>query len=244
MLTSFQGHGSNSLGGYLLSLPFYLFLFWISALPWSPFFALRIRSMFPRIPPDSANGYLLMNAGLYFAVFSLLVTKLPHYTLPAFPFIALFFAHRWKASGLSSAVVLQTTIGFGAEFALLALFLIPLAVLPYANPSPTGELVREAGSSLTPATEFALVDFQEPNTIWEMRRVVRGYGRTIADNQVSAYLAEPGPRAVLLTTKAWSKVTSAAGNSVSRQVFTAHGWNAAKLSFIDLTLVLNTPAHR
>ena len=36
-----------------------------------------------------SSFYLLLNGGVIFLVFTLMVTKLPHYTLPAFPFLAL-----------------------------------------------------------------------------------------------------------------------------------------------------------
>ena len=108
-----------SFGWYLLSLPLYLTLFWVSALPWSPLLLIQRKKLFVEAKADGTDGYLLINIAMIFLVFSLMVTKLPHYTLPAFPFIALFFARRWMAAGLSPGLPIKLTVGFGVAFALI-----------------------------------------------------------------------------------------------------------------------------
>jgi 4-amino-4-deoxy-L-arabinose transferase-like glycosyltransferase len=238
MISGFQGHGASSLGGYLLSLPYYLILFWMSALPWSPLLVVRRQALFRGWRRDATDGYLLANATLYFVIFSLMVTKLPHYTLPAFPFLALLFARRWDESGLSVEGPVRTMLGFGLIFALLAWIAIPASLLIWGGPSPVGQLVQEAGSALTPATEFALVDFQEPNAIWEMRRVARAEGQVVDPNGAAAFLTAPGPRAIVLTTRAWREVRSTQKIDPACEIFSAQGWNAARLARLDLTLVV------
>jgi len=246
MVTGLQGHGASSFGWYLLSLPLYLLLFWVSALPWSPLLAIHRRKLFTAWKPDEVDTYLLVNAGVIFVIFSLMVTKLPHYTLPAFPFLALVFARRWKDAGLSLGRL--TGLGWvtGAVLALLAGVLVPLALAQGTTPSPAGVLVREAHGQayLTPETEFAVVDFQEPNVIWEMRRVVKGYGGTIAESEVIPFLNRPGPRAVVLTTPLWQRLRASA--NPAWKVLEADGWNTAKgwdaakrsLALIHLTLIV------
>jgi 4-amino-4-deoxy-L-arabinose transferase-like glycosyltransferase len=239
MVSGFQGHGAGSLGWYLLSLPLYFLLFWVSALPWSPLLLIHRRRLFQGWKPDLADRYLLFNAALFFGVFTLMVTKLPHYTLPAFPFLALLFARRWIAAELPGEIPGKLLAGFGVGIAVLTLVLVPSFVLPRADPSPTGALMREAGSRLSPETRFALVDFQEPSTIWEMRRVVRGDGEVIPAEAAAwtQFLNGPGPRAILLTTPEWEKKHSPALDSVGT-AYSARGWNAAKGAFFELTLVL------
>jgi len=241
MVSGLQGHGASSLGGYLLGIPLYLLLFWLSALPWSPLLIIQRRKLFHNWKPDSVDFYLLLNAALVFAVFSLMVTKLPHYTLPAFPFLALFFARRWVGANLNPGLPLKLMAGFGAGFALFALVFIPVAVANHASPSPVGELTRraEAYGLLTPQTEFAVVDFQEPNVIWGMRRIVTGYGQTIPESEVLSFLAQPGPRAVVVSSALWQKLDSLnRAASIPLKTYTTRGFNAAKGSFIDLTLVV------
>ncbi len=237
MVTGLQGHGASTFGWYLLSLPLYLLLFWLSALPWSPLLVIHRKKLFTAWKPDPTDTYLLLNAGLIFAVFSLMVTKLPHYTLPAFPFLALVFARRWKSVGLSPGYLTELGWVAGIVFLLIAT-LVPIAIAAHATPSPVGELVRDARQhgDLTPETEFALVDFKEPNAIWEMRRVTRGYGQVVSESEVLPFLNRPGPRAIVLSTSLWQRLRS--GADPACKCFGAPGFNAAKGSFIDLTLVV------
>ena len=234
-----QGHGASTVGWYLVTLPYYLVIFWISALPWSPLILIRAKKLFAAWQPDRADTYLLANVAIVFLVFTLMVTKLPHYTLPAFPLIALLLARRWNASGLSVSLPIRLAGGFGLGVALLTLVAVPLALANHATPSPVGELVRAAGDSLKPETEFALVDFQEPNTIWEMRRVCQGYGQPIAEVNMDTFLNQPGPRAAVLSTDLLHHLR--ARRNISQpdwKYFDARGINAAKGNFIDLTLVV------
>jgi len=236
MVKGLQGHGASTFGWYLLSLPLYLLLFWLSALPWSPLLVIQRKKLFTAWKLDRIDTYLLLNAGLIFLVFSLMVTKLPHYTLPAFPFLALVFARRWISSGLRAALPIKLAAGFGIALALLTIVLVPIAIANHATPSPVGELVRDAHDTLTPETEFAVVDFQEPNAIWEMRCVAKGFGQVIPKEKVLSFLDQPNPRAVILTTEAWRQLQ--AKPDPSWGIFEARGFNAAKGGFIDLTLVV------
>ncbi len=236
MVTGFQGHGASTFIWYLLTLPFYLVLFWLSALPWSPLLVIHHKKLFDAWQMDLTDLYLLLNAGLIFLVFSLMVTKLPHYTLPAFPFLALLFGRRWFAVGLSACTPVQLGWISGFVFALLTAVLVPLAMAYHGTPSPVGELARDAHGVLAPGTDFALVDFQEPNAIWEMRRVVKDYGKSISEVDAVPFLNMPGSRAVVLSTSVWQKIS--AGKNPSWKTFEARGWNAAKLRFVDLTLVV------
>jgi 4-amino-4-deoxy-L-arabinose transferase-like glycosyltransferase len=246
MVTGFQGHGASTLGSYLLTLPFYVLIFWLSALPWSPLLALHARRLRTAAPPDWSDRYLLGNAALIFVVFSLVVTKLPHYTLPAFPFLALLFGRRWLAAGLNPDRPLRVLVIFALVLGMLALVGIPLLLGHGVNPSPAGVLVREAGGALTPETRLALVDFREPNPIWETRRVVRAPVDEISADGAGAYLRAPGARAIVLTTQAWRSLRLA---SPGWEVYEARGFNAARpMSFhglaqprfipVDLTLVI------
>jgi len=236
----FQGHGVSSFGWYLLLLPLYLLTFWLSALPWSPLLLTHGKKLFASWKPDATDSYLLLNVGLIFLVFSLMVTKLPHYTLPAFPFLALFFARRWIASNLSPVLPTQLTGGFGLILAVLVFVAVPVVGLYQVTPSPVGELVREAGDALTPDTEFGLIDFQEPNAIWEMRRVVYSPAYFPPLEKVIPFLSQSGPRAVILSTPLWQQLHADA--DPSWKIYRARGWNAAKGALIDLTLVVNSGA--
>jgi 4-amino-4-deoxy-L-arabinose transferase-like glycosyltransferase len=236
MVTGFQGHGASTVGWYLLGLPLYFLLFWISALPWSPLLITHRRQLFAGRSCDWTERYLLWNAGLIFVIFSLMVTKLPHYTLPAFPFIALFFARRWMTAHLDP-VLPRLIIGlFAGVMAILVLLFLPPILAAGHTPSPVGGLVRQAGDQLRSETKFALVDFREPNAIWEMRRIVASPATFVSEGDVIPYLREPGSRAVILSTALWDKLK--AGADPAWKSYEARGFNAARVSSLDLTLVV------
>ena len=239
MVTGFQGHGPSSLGSYLLTLPFYLVLFWLSALPWSPLLALNFRRLNLIAPGDWTDCYLFGNGALIFLVFTLAVTKLPHYTLPAFPFLALLFGRHWRSAGLAAALPLRTLLIFGLGLALVETVAIPILLRDGVNPSPAGVLVREAGAALTPETRLALVDYREPNPVWEARRVVRAPVDEIGEDAAAAYLEEPGPRALILTADAWARLHLA---NAAWKIYESRGFNAARpLSFHGLRLPKRVP---
>jgi 4-amino-4-deoxy-L-arabinose transferase-like glycosyltransferase len=236
MVTGLQGHGASTFGWYLLGLPLYLLLFWLSALPWSPLLVIHRKKLFTTWKPDSIELYLLLNAGVIFVIFSLMVTKLPHYTLPAFPFLALVLAWRMKSVGLSPGFLTEIGWTSGILFALLATILVPIVLACHATPSPVGELVRDARGKLTPETEFALVDVREPTAMWEMRRITKKYGRFLSEPEVIPFLHQPDARAIVISTSAWQRIHGEA--DPAWKTFETRGWNAAKGSFIDLTLVV------
>src|SRR5213596_2046758 len=104
-----EGHGANSLGMYLLLLPFYFVTVFVSFFPWSiklPWLIGKLRrkqeaATAPQVRNqsgrDQVDSYLIAGAAIIFIIFTLVKTKLPHYTLPAFPMLALLLARRFAA---------------------------------------------------------------------------------------------------------------------------------------------------
>src|SRR5262249_19158053 len=92
-LATMEGHGANSFGMYLLLLPFYFVTVFVSFFPWSIKLPWLVRRSWRKQtaiadPGPSGNeidNYLLTGIGIIFVIFTLVATKLPHYTLPAFP---------------------------------------------------------------------------------------------------------------------------------------------------------------
>jgi hypothetical protein len=263
MVTTMQGHGAASIGSYLLFLPLYVVLFWVSALPWSPLLIVHRKKLFAAWKWDVTDSYLMLNAALIFVVFTLMVTKLPHYTLPAFPFLALAFARRWESVGLPKGTLVQMGWITGGAIALATAILVPIAMANHGTPSPIGELFRNAGAAITPETQVSVVDFQEPNAVWEARRVTTGYVRFIYHFEIAATLAQAGPQAVILPTAEWEKIGSYAQGIVNEdksitplpfldpakfawKIYQARGVNAAKVGFhplpapetLDLTMIV------
>ena len=109
-----EGHGASSFGMYVLLLPFYFVTVFISFFPWSIKLPWLIRKLWRNREAgvihlrqgyggQAAAGYsgspidiyLLSSIAIIFVIFTLVSTKLPHYTLPAFPLLALLLARHW-----------------------------------------------------------------------------------------------------------------------------------------------------
>src|SRR5206468_12198399 len=110
--TTMEGHGAGSLGMYLLLLPFYFVTVFISFFPWSiklPWLVRRLwqnRSAGVDAPGYSGNlidSYAVAGIATIFIIFTLVKTKLPHYTLPAFPLLALLLARHLRGAAVLRA---------------------------------------------------------------------------------------------------------------------------------------------
>jgi 4-amino-4-deoxy-L-arabinose transferase-like glycosyltransferase len=93
-LATMEGHGASSFGMYLLLLPFYFITIFVSFFPWSIKLPWLVRKLWIQkqdaITDSSYSGkvidkYLITGIAIIFVIFTLVATKLPHYTLPAFP---------------------------------------------------------------------------------------------------------------------------------------------------------------
>src|SRR5207249_1179088 len=114
-----EGHGANSLGIYLALLPFYFVTVFASFFPWSIKLPALCKNLHAR--RDDTDQFLLAGAIVIFGIFTLLQTKLPHYTLPAFPLLALLVARRFEFLRLSRALSIAMT----AVYLAVALFVTP-----------------------------------------------------------------------------------------------------------------------
>ena len=137
-LATMEGHGADSLGMYLLLLPFYLVTIFLSFFPWSIKLPWLIRKLWDEkkagiVHPDhnqnKIDNYLVIGIAIIFVIFTLVKTKLPHYTLPAFPLLALLLARKWAAE--NAARFFRNCVLASA----LAYLAIALAVPPFVVPA-------------------------------------------------------------------------------------------------------------
>jgi len=223
-----EGHGANSLGLYLFLLPFYFITIFASFFPWS----VRLPSLARRLwkSRDDIDNYLLSGTAIVFIIFSLIKTKLPHYTLPAFPLLALLLARHWpeekaKVFGRLAA----TTAGLWIALALIA--------PPFlASSFPGSALFEQARGDLRPEMEFGAIEYQEPSLVWYFRSRVHGFMTPITKKNAAEFMERAGPRFVILPTASLSKTFPAP--PPDWKTFSARGFNLAKGKPVDLVLVL------
>jgi 4-amino-4-deoxy-L-arabinose transferase-like glycosyltransferase len=221
-----EGHGANSFGLYLLLLPFYFVTIFASFFPWS----IKLPALAKKLwrEHDKIDIYLLSGAAIILVIFSLIKTKLPHYTLPAFPLLALLTARH-----ISSERFLKCAAA-AAAVVLIALALI--APLFVARFFPAAELSRKASTYLRPEMEFGAVDFQEPSLVWYFRSRVHGWMTPLKQKNLGEFMNRTGPRFVILPA---TDASEAFPNlPPSWKTFSTSGFNVAKGKHVDLTLVL------
>lgn len=226
------GHGAKSFGVYLLLLPFYFLTVFVSFFPWSLKLPWLIGQL--RARRDVVDVYLLTGIGVIFVIFSLVTTKLLHYTLPAFPLLALLLSRRWFVSGRSVTFLQKTAVSFAAVCLLLLILLGPFV----ARLFPSRALFNTSQADLKPEMKFAAVDFKEPSLVWYFRSRVRGFMRTwdMDAETAQSFMEEAGPRFVVLPTAMAQQVYPVL--PVGWKDFRARGFNLVKGKRSDLTLLL------
>src|SRR6185437_13574622 len=201
-LATMEGHGASSFGMYLLLLPFYFVTIFVSFFPWSIKLPWLIRQLWTQKkagisdPGDSGNkidNYLLTGIGIIFGIFTLVSTKLPHYTLPAFPLLALLLARRWQ--GAAAARNHGSSFRTMATSAACVWIAIALVVPPLvARFFSAYQLFRESRTYLQPNMQFASVEFQEPSVVWYFRSRVQGFLTQLNKKNAVDFMSKPGPR--------------------------------------------------
>ena len=221
-----ESHGSNSLGIYLLLLPFYFVTVFVSFFPWS----IKLPSVTRKLwrERDQLDVYLLTGAGIIFIIFTLIKTKLPHYTLPAFPLLALLVARHIDSERFLKGAALAV----GIIYLALALIAAPFA----ARFFPATQLYRAVGDQLKPEMEFGAVDFQEPSLVWYFRSRVKSWMTPLNLNNTAEFMQKDGARFVVLPTSAVSKTFP--DLPTTWKIYPTSGFNVAKGRNVDLTLVL------
>ena len=238
-----EGHGASSLGMYLLLLPFYFVTVFISFFPWSIKLPWLVRKLWrgrtagisdPGYNMDKLDQYLVTGIAIVFAIFTLVSTKLLHYTLPAFPLLALLLARHWQPAAAATrrssfAAMAVTTTCVWIAFALV----VPPTVARFF---PAYQLFQVSRGSLRPDMQFASVEFQEPSLVWYFRSRVQGFLTPLNKRRGAEFMSAAGPRFIVLPTPVAGELF--ANPPESWRFFTVSGFNIAKGKRVDLTLVL------
>ncbi len=243
--TALEGHGASSLGMYALLLPFYFVTVFISFFPWSIKLPWLVRKLwmerqtwvnaagYSRNPVDT---YLLSGIAIIFVIFTLVSTKLPHYTLPAFPLLALLLARHWQLARDA-----RRRFSFGNLAVITACVWIPIAlVVPpiVARFFPAYQLFQVCRASLQPNMQFAAVEFQEPSLVWYFRSRVQVFLTPLNKRRAAEFMSTSDHRFIILPTPLAGKVF--ANPAAGWRFFTVSGFNIAKGKRVDLTLVLKS----
>ncbi|MDP9254620.1 MAG: hypothetical protein M3O66_06770, partial [Verrucomicrobiota bacterium] len=253
-LVTMEGHGGKSLGWYLLTLPFFFVTVFVSFFPWSIKLPWLMRKLWrnPRTavgdrdynPRDLTDYYLIAGAAIIFLIFSLVKTKLPHYTLPAFPLLALLLARHWSLQGAALSNAPMTAESRASQFKQFAIttacgwLALAFFVFPFtARFSPAMQLLKQSRNDLRPEMEFGAVGYNEPSLVWYFRSRVNGFlDSTLDSEDIRPFMEKSGGRFVILPTSLAAKLYPALPSNSKE--FSTRGFNIAKGKRVDLTLIL------
>jgi 4-amino-4-deoxy-L-arabinose transferase-like glycosyltransferase len=225
-----EGHGANSWNTYLAAMPFYFLTVFISFFPWS----IKLPGLTKHLwrKRDATDKYLISGILIVFVVMSLVKTKLPHYTLPAFPLLSLLLArHIFDLRG-SPKFARRAAISGG-----IAAFAAAFIAFPLLAPTfPSAQLYKMARNDLLPEMDFANVDYAEPSVVWYFRSRAKGFFRGLNPDQVERFMNFPGPRFVIVPTSVAQALS--AKLDPAWKTYRAKGFTIVKGRPTDLTLIL------
>jgi 4-amino-4-deoxy-L-arabinose transferase-like glycosyltransferase len=223
-------HGLAGTLGFIVTLPVYFVTFFASFFPWSTRVPSALRRWWPERGRDDFGWYLLAQAAVVFAVFSLVRTKLPHYTAPAWPLLALWFARQitddrdlgaWfgRRLALMTALVLALTLGF----------------FPFMRGRiATENLWNEVKPHVRPETKVGCFGFTEASLVWNFRSVATN-NLALGDDIESAkrFLTNAPPLVIVVPSQFANLLPDTNGLR-----FEARGLDAARFKPVSLTAVV------
>jgi len=227
-IATMEGHGASSIWMYLALLPFYFITVFVSFFPWS----IKLPALWKNLRSnrDDTDQFLLVGAVIVFGIFTFVQTKLPHYTLPAFPLLALLVARRFDSLRLSKSL----PIAMSAIYMAVALLVTPFL----AKLFPSYTLARDSRPNLKPEMEFGAIDFTEPSLVWYFRHRIHGFMTPLRRKEAAEFMSRPGARFVVLPTKVVSETFP--NTDASWRSYHEIGFNVAKGQNVDVTMLLKT----
>ena len=207
-----QSHGASGLSGYFLLLPFYFITLLFSFFPWSLFLPNTVQRL--RVGLDAFERYALCGIGVVFVVFSLLQTKLPHYTLPAFPLIAILVSRTIHESRFRRIAAVSAI----AVYLLIAL----VGFQSIAPEFPSKGIFDRVAEHLSASTRTASIGYDEPSLIWYFRYRTHAFHQSLAPNELNDFMSQSGPAICVISADQTVKIdpswqsTSVTGYDFSR----------------------------
>jgi len=250
--STMEGHGANSAWMYLLLLPFYFVTVFVSFFPWSMKLPWLVRKLWRTrktgvgeagYSRNLIDTYLLAGIGIIFVIFTLIKTKLPHYTLPAFPLVALLLARHWQGAAVSSPPAAATSrrslfpsiaVATASAWIAIALVVPPMV----ARFFPAYQLFEQSRVALQPNMQFASVEFEEPSLVWYFRSRVKGFLTSLDRRRAAEFMTMSGSRLIILPTPVAGSLF--ANQPPNWKFFSTSGFNIAKGKRVDLTVVLKS----
>jgi 4-amino-4-deoxy-L-arabinose transferase-like glycosyltransferase len=224
-----DSHGMKGTFGFLALVPLYFATFFVSFFPWSTRVPSALHRWWPERKRDDLGWYLLVQVILVFGVFSLVRTKLPHYTIPAFPCLALWFARQISTEANAFA-------WFSKRIIAMTVFVLLLTFVGFTIARDhflTAKLWRATQAYVQPQTKIGCFGYTESSLVWEFRK---GTTNHIVFGDVKAaknFLTNAPPFILVLPTLALTNLPDTNGLLIA-----VHGLDMVKLKNWDLTAII------
>lgn len=190
---------------------------------------IKIWRWWPQRRRDDLGWYLLVQALIVFVLFSLVKTKLPHYTMPAFPCLALWLALQLRTDENAWA-------WFQPRFATMIVVILVL-MLGLAGISRnfllTPELWRALKPYVRPETRMVSIGYTEPSEVWQFRSIITNLVVQGPEKNVKDYLTNTPPDILVLPTKDLPLLPDTNGLQIR-----VRGLNLGRSRMMDLTAIV------
>jgi len=189
----------------------------------------KIWRWWPSRKTDVLGWYLLAQALVVFAVFSCVVTKLPHYTMPAFPCLALWLALQLRADQNAFA-------WFRKRFVIMAALVLVLMVgfASFARGHILSENLWQAlRGQLRPETKVGCFGYTESGLVWKLRGGTTNYLVMDEMKHAKNFLTNPPPYIIVVPTKNLALLPDTNGLHIQ-----VSGIDMVKMKNWDLTAIV------
>ena len=225
-----DSHGLAGALGFVVTLPVYFLTFFASFFPWSTRVPSALRRWWPERSRDDLGWYLLVQVTLVFAVFSLVRTKLPHYTAPAWPLLTLWFARQIGGDRDLGA-------WFGKRIAAMTALVVALTLVGF--PLARGKILTEnlwdaVQPHVRPETKVGCFGFTEASLVWKFRAVVTN-NLVLGDDMATAkkFLTNAPPLIIIVPTQYANLLPDT--NGMRTEV---HGLDMVRFKQMNLTVIM------
>jgi 4-amino-4-deoxy-L-arabinose transferase-like glycosyltransferase len=226
-----EGHGSKTWWSYAATLPFYFLTIWPSFFPWCIWLPPAVAAIWRKRKSWSlTESYLITGIVLIFGIFTLSRTKLPHYTLPAFPFMALLMAAWWGVE--RERAFRRTAIAMTAGALALTMVGFPFARRFFVSQ----QLFDAAGPSLEPGMELATIEYHEPSLVWLFRSRIHGFDTAMNWKDADDWMHQSGPRVCVIPTD--EVKTTFRKLDPAWKIVTASGYDVANAHRLELSAII------
>jgi 4-amino-4-deoxy-L-arabinose transferase-like glycosyltransferase len=191
---------------------------------------IKICRWWPERRRDDLGWYLLAQALIVFVLFSLVKTKLPHYTMPAFPCLALWLALQLRFDANSFAWFQRR---FAVMVVVILVLMLGLAGLS-RNYLLTPELWQATQLYVRPETKLGSFGYTEPSLVWKFRSVMTNIVvLDTTEKDAKNFLTNTPPFILILPTKDVALLPDTNGLQIQ-----VHGLNLGRSRMMDLTAIV------